>query len=1410
MSTTTDLNISSLSYTAKDFGSIYPELIELASQLTNKWDPSQSNESDPGVVLLKEAAFVADHNNYNIDKNILENFLPSATQDRSVRNITEMNGYTPRYYISATGSISVKWTCPEESKSDDTINHAFTIPAFTLCVSDADNTVTYTQIEDLTVIGDGQTSSCTFIEGTLQTLSINDSDTITYSNLDTNNRIYLPETMVAQNGIYIKNVNSNDYASFWTRDNYLLTRANGSRIYKIDYDSVKGLPYIEFPSDIANIIGDGLKIQYFATSGANGNVAAKTLATIISPSEFIANNENFTRSCSDFTITNYSSISNGKDPETINEMYKSFKKIVGTFDTLVSCKDYTNAVNTLEDSNFNKLVSNCYVTDRRTDYNKAVQVITYDEYKELFKIISIEDARLSFVGYGSSLPTSASAGDLFCQTGSGGYALKYYNGTSWVSTANNTINLNDFAELTAAMTPYDLAVYALSAFSMNDYSTSNKSAALDNSFKPVSGTTLRSIKNKLEDNKCISHTYNDPSSNEIFCFKNYVPLNIIIHPFNKVSLVERNEIIDNVWRALCKNFNASELEFGSELDFDSVKKVIIDADSRINTAELGPFNYTMKAMTGDGELHDPYTAPLPTSRGQYKIIVDLVAKNILAGRVCLFNLDTDFSYKYGQVVKGQGGIFRNVTKISSEFNVPLDNTQVTSVITETVATQRNFVNTETNQAAYYFNAPNKNSSSDRQPLKYNETYTLTGEDTFFWSYVENGKTITAAYKSHDNLSYTIKNLSRSDFVNSSDTTPKTLPTSMTSGAVIVIENAAHYSDTTNVVNLNNLTLKENERFQIISPNYYSTVSYGAYVNYRYEGKNTIPANVEYTLGSNETIVLLYTTTDSASGTSIQQSAQLSAGDIIKTNFAITPTSSAGSTYTSGTTKTWMDNLGNTHTGIFDSMSSSQSIDKREVMKTVLDSQVVMCYWMIGSAVTGDNRLFDPGESEKILEAGDYFIYANSTLDEMVILGSGTKLVRTDVDDSKWLISKDPLAIDIITEQGKDAIIDWQTMDFSENNFEIQEMSIIVLGQDDIVRITGWDSCPETKDGKAPSSLDNTWYTCNGNITYTSGGTTTSLPRVNNFYKIRTRLDLSMSSSSYQELQTNESITLTYADGNVTLNTTGLRLQSNGELNLIGGKEISTSGLSLFGLNLNIYAYQTENITVTMGGNTENIFAGDSGYTISLDDKSGSARFPFMVSPIYERGDTTKRRLYVLPVYIAGSDVPITAQVKQNGSAINIREFNAGSSWKTSLSMTGTNMFYIEVYTDNYTSDTKLELALSWNISKALAEPETIIVNEFFTIISDEGNIINTNLAKCSVVTSDAVCGRIREIITYSDNPSVKPYYTYTPDNSMVLEQQNFSEANVLWDQNNIANMMTIPQIDYQNSSVDIATSLRNY
>ena len=101
--------ISNESYTNKDFNAIYPELLDIVKKLTSKWDPSISNESDPGVVLLKLNAIIGDKNNYNIDKNVLETFPVSVTQRRNAWSIFDQQGFRMKWYKSAQGTSIISW-----------------------------------------------------------------------------------------------------------------------------------------------------------------------------------------------------------------------------------------------------------------------------------------------------------------------------------------------------------------------------------------------------------------------------------------------------------------------------------------------------------------------------------------------------------------------------------------------------------------------------------------------------------------------------------------------------------------------------------------------------------------------------------------------------------------------------------------------------------------------------------------------------------------------------------------------------------------------------------------------------------------------------------------------------------------------------------------------------------------------------------------------------------------------------------------------------------------------------------------------------------------------------------------------------------------------------------------------------
>ena len=144
MITTSELNTVELSPTKKDFYQIWNELLDIASKLSERWDPTSTNESDPGIVLLKVLTAVADKLNYTIDANTLEAFMPSAAQEESMRKLTEMMGYSMSYYQSATTDVKIAYT---NNNNEALINSVF-INKYTN-IKDIDNNINYITLKDI-------------------------------------------------------------------------------------------------------------------------------------------------------------------------------------------------------------------------------------------------------------------------------------------------------------------------------------------------------------------------------------------------------------------------------------------------------------------------------------------------------------------------------------------------------------------------------------------------------------------------------------------------------------------------------------------------------------------------------------------------------------------------------------------------------------------------------------------------------------------------------------------------------------------------------------------------------------------------------------------------------------------------------------------------------------------------------------------------------------------------------------------------------------------------------------------------------------------------------------------------------------------------------------------------------------
>jgi hypothetical protein len=672
--------------------------------------------------------------------------MPSATQESSMRALCEMNGYNPKYYRSATTDITFMYLSALAS------GDSFTLPKFTTVITDTGNSIVYTMIQDVTIAEKNIAYTLPAIEGSIVDLAIDNNNLIELNNLDDNNRIYLPEKMIAENGIFISNAGLDNY-TLWKKVDNLNTIALGNTVYKFGFDSEQNLPYIEFPSDISELIKSGLNIKYIQTSGTEGNVKAQVLTQRVDGNAVTTVLGNsLTDLGTNLVISNAGAATNGSNPESINEAYNSFKKTVGTFDTLVTCRDYNNAIYNLQDTNSKPMVSNVVVSDRTNDINNALNVVAFDDY-----------------GQYNELKTSSST-----------------------------------------MNAFQLCLYPLKAIK-----TGYTDATYKASFKPVSASDLDLIEsdNALADYKTISHDYKSLAETDIYCLKNYYTLNAKISTYSKVSTAEQKEIKDNIYIALYKAFNARNVDYGYEIPFDTLLSVIQNADSRIKNVSLAEPTYEtdiMKADTSNTEV-----ALLSDDGKTY--LKNIIAKNVLAGKISLFDYDKQFPYEFGQL---------NTTTI----------TQLKSASTQSLI-----------------------------PLV-----------------VSGSGTTASPYKA----------------------------------------------------SLDTFTLRANETIQLISPNLTTSITYPAYVNYRFvpaDSTTTISANEEYMLKSGDLFRINYTDSNN-----VEQNILYSAGQIIRPNFTLV-------TYDSDTHTHISKSIDSTTTVDFRVLGTSDTIDIRKAIVSTISDVSVPCY-----------------------------------------------------------------------------------------------------------------------------------------------------------------------------------------------------------------------------------------------------------------------------------------------------------------------------------------------------------------------------------------------------------------------------------------------------------------------------------
>lgn len=671
-----ETQISNMSYTNKDFNSIYSELLDTAKSLTNKWDPSQSNESDPGVVLIKEDAIIGDKNNYNIDKNVLELFPLSVTQTGNARKIYDFAGYQMHWYRAANTVVSIRYSGDFPLQSGTSNKLPITVPYGTEFVNE-DGSIVYTYVEndyseDSPLLSDGDRIGALYcLQGALQEYDVNGSTAILFSNLDSERRLFFPYQNVAENGIFIKTQGTN---ARWTKVNNLESQPVGSLVFKFGVMPNTNVCYVQFPQDIEYLIGEGLSIKYLTTLGENGNVKAGVINRLSGDVEIQVGSEEVTLNNDNVVLSNKDATSSGKDPESLDEAYENYKKTVGTFETLVSCKDYENALYNSE------TVSNCVVSDRTNDMNatwNTMEVKGLDSYS----VNKVQSLHYNNEAFDPEVP-------LYIKDG--------YVSDFNVSGSTKTISYTDLS-----MSAFDLVLYLLQPVkNVNSAYEYNKTFTKTIEDESLLGDAVTYL------NKSCQHNFKDPrevldntvvenASNDTvavpYIFKNFYTLKGTLITYSKVNKEEAQDIEDNVRLALYKRFNARNVNFGEALLYEDIVNTIKNADSRIKSITLNEdLDYDLRGLKyndGVGGIEssiDEEDAAFSSAK------ITALVKMILRGTVPLYNFNEDFVMNFGETsaeINGAEGWQNDPTASgSNQFSKYIESITTSVTINKDVST----------------------------------------------------------------------------------------------------------------------------------------------------------------------------------------------------------------------------------------------------------------------------------------------------------------------------------------------------------------------------------------------------------------------------------------------------------------------------------------------------------------------------------------------------------------------------------------------------------------------------------------------------------------------------------------------------------------------------------------------------
>ena len=358
-----------MKYTSRDAQSNIQNLVEDVRAGTHIWNPG--SEADPGMILLKALASNVDLLSFNLDTQVDEMYMQSATQIKSIRRLGVANGYVPGWYRAPRTTLTI-----ENTSEEAVVSLNFTLP-------DATNNICYAAtnaLEDLTSIpyfvipkpnaeyGDITDNDVVTLQpkgsldvyqnrkdvvtrqvaqGTLKSVIVNPRMMVTGTKGVNTLTYRLPAQNVDGELIWVQELTSTlDPIKFqipekpWTRDTKNDFVDSTQRRYQIAVDDYNNL-IIVFNKFINDVIQYNrlIRVFYVETYGVAGEVSQNVIS-LSTVDSVVAQVLKVTHPANTLDMPDRSALT-GKTPLTASEAAEEAKNYVNTNDSIITLKNFT-------------------------------------------------------------------------------------------------------------------------------------------------------------------------------------------------------------------------------------------------------------------------------------------------------------------------------------------------------------------------------------------------------------------------------------------------------------------------------------------------------------------------------------------------------------------------------------------------------------------------------------------------------------------------------------------------------------------------------------------------------------------------------------------------------------------------------------------------------------------------------------------------------------------------------------------------------------------------------------------------------------------------------------------------------------------------------------------------------------